>query len=192
MQKESLIVMLRTSFTTALKSRCLHTRAIAATTNSAFTPAPLRTYARQSSSIIKPCQRSFSSFSALHSQFRQADQSHGLLLSDRAVKQLRFMNERDDDPDQMLRILVDSGGCHGYQNKLDLTSKVEEDDIVFERDGARVVIDSVSLQFLKGSTVDFVEELIGSTFQVVANPNAKHTCGCNISYDIDLDMITQN
>jgi iron-sulfur cluster assembly accessory protein len=102
------------------------------------------------------------------------------------------MADRDQDPNQMLRILVDSGGCHGYQNKLDLTSKAEEEDVVFERDGARIVIDNVSLQFLRGSTVDFVEELIGSTFQVVSNPNAKHTCGCNISYDIDLDMITQN
>ncbi|CAM0135672.1 [4Fe-4S] proteins maturation [Umbelopsis sp. WA50703] len=183
--------MLRTTFTTALKSRCLSTRYTAAA-NAALKPVPLRVHAIQSSSLSKPWQRSFSSFSALQTQFRQADQSSGLLLSDQAVKQLLFMNQRDNDPDQMLRILVDSGGCHGYQNKLDLTSKVEEDDIVFERDGARVVIDNVSLQFLKGSTVDFVEELIGSTFQVVSNPNAKHTCGCNISYDIDLDMITQN
>ena len=59
-------------------------------------------------------------------------------------------------------------------------------------DGVRVVVDSISLQFVRGSTVDFVEELIGSTFQVIDNPNAKNSCGCNISYDIDLDMLTQN
>lgn len=63
---------------------------------------------------------------------------------------------------------------------------------VFEKDGVRVVVDGISLQYLRGSNVDFVEELIGSTFQVVDNPNAKHSCGCNISFDIDLDMITQN
>ena len=63
---------------------------------------------------------------------------------------------------------------------------------VFEMDGVRVVVDSISLQFVRGSTVDFVEELIGSTFQVIDNPNAKNSCGCNISYDIDLDMLTQN
>jgi iron-sulfur cluster assembly accessory protein len=60
---------------------------------------------------------------------------------------------------------------------------------VFEKEGVKVVVDSISLQFLRGSMVDYVQELIGSTFQVVDNPNAKHSCGCNISYDIDLDKI---
>lgn len=63
---------------------------------------------------------------------------------------------------------------------------------VFVKDGVKVVVDSISMQFIRGSTVDFVQELIGSTFQVVDNPNAKNSCGCNISYDIDLDMLTQN
>ncbi|ORZ03668.1 hypothetical protein BCR43DRAFT_483756 [Syncephalastrum racemosum] len=120
-----------------------------------------------------------------------ATDENGLTISDRAVKQLKYIAERDND-DEMLRILVDSGGCHGYQNKLELTKETEEDDTIFERDGVRVVVDSISLQFVRGSTVDFVEELIGSTFQVVDNPNAKNSCGCNISYDIDLDLLTQN
>ncbi|KAI8377532.1 uncharacterized protein BYT42DRAFT_496895, partial [Radiomyces spectabilis] len=106
--------------------------------------------------------------------------------------QLKHIAERDNEPDQMLRIMVDSGGCHGYQNKLELTNTADEDDTIFVKDGVRVVVDGISLQFIRGSKVDFVEELIGSTFQVVENPNAKHSCGCNISYDIDLDMITQN
>ncbi|ORX63198.1 hypothetical protein DM01DRAFT_1331266 [Hesseltinella vesiculosa] len=75
---------------------------------------------------------------------------------------------------------------------MELTKTVDEDDIIFEKQGTRVVVDGVSLQFLRGSNVDFVEELIGSTFQVVDNPNAKNSCGCNISYDVDLDMLTQN
>jgi len=113
-----------------------------------------------------------------------------LSLSDKAVKQLRFINERDKNPNQLLRVLVESGGCHGYQNKMELTETVNpEDDIVYERDGVRVVVDSVSIQFVRGSHIDFSEELIGSTFQVTNNPNAKHTCGCNISYDIDFDKI---
>ncbi|KAL1927282.1 hypothetical protein VTP01DRAFT_3911 [Rhizomucor pusillus] len=123
---------------------------------------------------------------------KPASIANGLAISDKAVKQLKFIAERDNDNKSMLRILVDSGGCHGYQNKLELTTEVEEDDTIFEKDGVRVVVDPVSLQFIRGSTVDFVEELIGSTFQVVDNPNAKNSCGCNISYDIDLDMITQN
>ncbi|KAI8076511.1 uncharacterized protein B0P05DRAFT_572478 [Gilbertella persicaria] len=110
-------------------------------------------------------------------------------ITDRAVKQLKVIQEREKDAEQMLRVLVDSGGCHGYQNKMELTNTLDEDDTVFEKDGVRVVVDSVSLQFLRGSMVDYVQELIGSTFQVIDNPNAKHSCGCNISYDIDLDKI---
>ncbi|KAI9307753.1 hypothetical protein BJ944DRAFT_197075 [Cunninghamella echinulata] len=123
---------------------------------------------------------------------KQADNESGINITDRALKQLKHIAERDNDPDQLLRIMVDSGGCHGYQNKMELTKTVDEDDFIFEKEGVRVVVDGVSLQFLKGSNVDFIEELIGSTFQVVNNPNAKNSCGCNISYDIDLDMLTQN
>ncbi|KAI8636484.1 hypothetical protein BD408DRAFT_426071 [Parasitella parasitica] len=121
--------------------------------------------------------------------FKAASTKDGIDITERAVKQLQLIQKRENDNEQMLRVLVDSGGCHGYQNKMDLTNTLDEDDTVFEKDGVRVVIDSVSLQFLRGSMVDYVQELIGSTFQVIDNPNAKHSCGCNISYDIDLDKI---
>ncbi|KAI7870810.1 hypothetical protein BDF14DRAFT_1993700 [Spinellus fusiger] len=114
-----------------------------------------------------------------------ASVENGLAITDSAVRQLKYIRARDNDDQSMLRVLVDSGGCHGYQNKLELTREVNEDDIVFEKDGVRVVVDSISLAFVRGSQVDFVEELIGSTFQVKDNPNATHSCGCNISYAID-------
>ncbi|KAI8879546.1 hypothetical protein K501DRAFT_325437 [Backusella circina FSU 941] len=120
---------------------------------------------------------------------KAASIENGIDISEKAVKQLNQIYSRDNDTEQLLRVLVDSGGCHGYQNKMELTKEVQEDDVVFEKEGAKVVIDAVSLQFLRGSVVDYVQELIGSTFQVVDNPNAKHSCGCNISYDIDLDKI---
>ncbi|KAH8551289.1 hypothetical protein BGW37DRAFT_495554 [Umbelopsis sp. PMI_123] len=180
--------MLRTSLTSVARNQYLHTWSMK--TLRPCMPSLLRAQVQHNPTTQH--FRNFSACSVTRSEVRHADQKNGLVISDRAVQQLKFMSDRDKDPEQMLRIMVDSGGCHGYQNKLDLTSKAEEDDIVFEKDGARIVIDNVSLQFLRGSTVDFVEELIGSTFQVVSNPNAKHTCGCNISYDIDLDMITQN
>ncbi|SAL97074.1 hypothetical protein [Absidia glauca] len=123
---------------------------------------------------------------------KQASNESGINITEKALKQLKYIAERDNDPHQLLRVMVDSGGCHGFQNKMELTTTTDEDDFVFEKDGVRVVVDGVSLQYLRGSNVDFVEELIGSTFQVVDNPNAKHSCGCNISFDIDLDMITQN
>ncbi|KAI9022295.1 hypothetical protein CLU79DRAFT_752083 [Phycomyces nitens] len=121
--------------------------------------------------------------------WKPASASNGLDISERAVKQLKWIADRDHDDNLMLRVLVDSGGCHGYQNKLELTTKVNSDDTVFEKQGVRVVVDEVSLPFVRGSKVDFVEELIGSSFQVVENPNAKNSCGCNISYDIDIDKI---
>ncbi|CAO3612188.1 unnamed protein product [Mucor hiemalis] len=120
---------------------------------------------------------------------KQASTESGIDISEKAIKQLKIIQKREKDEQQMLRILVDSGGCHGYQNKMELTSTVDEEDTIFEKEGVKVVIDSVSLQFLRGSVVDYVQELIGSTFQVIDNPNAKHSCGCNISYDIDLDKI---
>ncbi|KAI8991152.1 hypothetical protein BDF20DRAFT_26765 [Mycotypha africana] len=120
---------------------------------------------------------------------KTASKENGIALTERAINQLKLIQQRENDTDQMLRVLVDSGGCHGYQNKMELTKAIEEDDNIFEKDGVKVIVDNISLQFLKGSTVDYVQELIGSTFQVVENPNAKHSCGCNISYDIDLDKI---
>ncbi|OAD68986.1 hypothetical protein PHYBLDRAFT_172820 [Phycomyces blakesleeanus NRRL 1555(-)] len=114
-----------------------------------------------------------------------------LFLDRHTLLQLKWIASRDHDDNLMLRIIVDSGGCHGYQNKLELTTEVNPDDTVFEKEGVRVVVDEISLPFVRGSKVDFVEELIGSTFQVVENPNAKNSCGCNISYDIDIDKISQ-
>ncbi|RUP12825.1 hypothetical protein BC936DRAFT_139788 [Jimgerdemannia flammicorona] len=135
-------------------------------------------------------RRSYATSSSAEPLADQQSATTGLSISDKAVKQMKFVNQRDKNPNQLLRVLVESGGCHGYQNKMELTETVNpEDDIIFERDGVRVVVDSVSLQYLRGSHIDFIEELIGSTFQVTDNPNAKHTCGCNISYDIDFDKI---
>ncbi|KAI7907363.1 uncharacterized protein BX663DRAFT_495656 [Cokeromyces recurvatus] len=122
---------------------------------------------------------------------KPASAEDGIGITEKAVKQLKIIQQKENDTEQMLRILVDSGGCHGYQNKMELTKTVDEEDIIFEKEGVRVVIDNVSLQFLRGSVLDYVQELIGSTFQVIDNPNAKHSCGCNISYDIDFDKIQQ-
>ncbi|KAG2195980.1 hypothetical protein INT47_011485 [Mucor saturninus] len=156
-------------------------------------PRPLRTPVLRS---LQQCQNNFTSygvrtFATIPSSavVKQASTENGIDISERAIKQLKYIQKRDKDEDQLLRVLVDSGGCHGYQNKMELTNTVDEDDTIFEKEGVKVVIDAVSLQFLRGSMVDYVQELIGSTFQVVDNPNAKHSCGCNISYDIDLDKI---
>lgn len=83
----------------------------------------------------------------------------------------------------MLRISVSGGGCSGFQYGFDFDETVGEDDRVFERGGAKVVIDETSLELLKGSEIDFVEDLMGAYFKV-QNPNASSSCGCGSSFAI--------
>ncbi|OAL39348.1 hypothetical protein AYO20_01218 [Fonsecaea nubica] len=99
--------------------------------------------------------------------------------------------------DSHLRVTVTSGGCHGFQYLMSLedSSKIdrEEDTIFASDDGsapsgpgkAEVVMDSASLELLKGSTIDFTQELIGSQFKIVGNPRATSSCGCGTSFDIE-------
>ncbi|KAJ1332602.1 hypothetical protein BSLG_008231 [Batrachochytrium salamandrivorans] len=89
-----------------------------------------------------------------------------------------------DGTQMALRVLVDSGGCHGFQYKLELTAEPQPDDIIFENGGAQILVDTMSLDMLDGSTIDFVDELIGSSFQVVGNPNAETSCGCKTSFNL--------
>jgi iron-sulfur cluster assembly accessory protein len=83
----------------------------------------------------------------------------------------------------MLRVAVDGGGCSGFQYRFDLVEAVEDDDLKVERDGAAAVVDSISLDLLTGSEIDFADELAGAEFRV-RNPNAKSSCGCGVSFSI--------
>lgn len=82
-----------------------------------------------------------------------------------------------------LRLAVNGGGCSGFSYAFELTDDRNDDDFVIERDGARVVIDAASLPILSGSELDFVDELIGASFQV-RNPNATASCGCGTSFSL--------
>ncbi|MFT3671928.1 HesB/IscA family protein [Aestuariivirga sp.] len=82
-----------------------------------------------------------------------------------------------------LRIAVNGGGCSGFQYEFKLENARADDDTVFERDGATVLVDSVSLGFMDGSTVDFVDDLMGQSFRV-QNPQAKSSCGCGTSFSL--------
>ncbi len=83
----------------------------------------------------------------------------------------------------MLRVAVEGGGCSGFQYQFDLVEAAQEDDLRVERDGAAALVDVVSLALLKGSEIDFVDELAGAEFRV-RNPNAKSSCGCGVSFSI--------
>ncbi|PIB96685.1 iron-sulfur cluster insertion protein ErpA [Caulobacter sp. X] len=105
-----------------------------------------------------------------------------LTLSENAARRIKAIGESEGRP-LMLRIAVDGGGCSGFQYRFDLVDSVEEDDLKIERDGAAALVDVVSLALLKGSEIDFVDELAGAEFRV-RNPNAKSSCGCGVSFSI--------
>lgn len=83
----------------------------------------------------------------------------------------------------MLRVSVSGGGCSGFQYGFTLDNERRDDDRVYQRDGVGVVVDEVSLELLRGSELDFVDDLIGSYF-AVKNPNATSTCGCGSSFSM--------
>ena len=83
----------------------------------------------------------------------------------------------------ILRLSVDGGGCAGFQYKFGLADDIESDDTIAEQDGVRLVVDSVSLDLVRGSAVDFVENMGGASFRVT-NPNAASGCGCGTSFSI--------
>lgn len=105
-----------------------------------------------------------------------------LTLSENAARRIRAIAETEGRP-LMLRVAVDGGGCSGFQYRFDLVDTVEHDDLKVERDGAAALVDVVSLALLKGSEIDFVDELAGAEFRI-RNPNAKSSCGCGVSFSI--------
>lgn len=96
---------------------------------------------------------------------------------------LKALQAARNNPGLMLRVAVLGGGCSGFQYEFTLVGAAETDDQIIEKDGVKILIDAVSIEFLDGSTVDYVEELIGASFQI-RNPNAKSSCGCGTSFSV--------
>ena len=103
-------------------------------------------------------------------------------LSPAAAKRIQAIGAREGRP-VMLRVAVEGGGCSGFQYQFDLVDEIQPDDLKVERDGAAALVDVVSLALLKGSEIDFVDELAGAEFKI-RNPNAKSSCGCGVSFSI--------
>jgi len=106
----------------------------------------------------------------------------GVTMTERAARRIGEIL-RGEASGAMLRVSVEGGGCSGFQYKFDVERAKADDDIVVARDGATVLIDSVSLQYLAGSEIDFVDDLIGASFKV-NNPKAKASCGCGTSFSL--------
>ena len=110
------------------------------------------------------------------------DTAANVTLSQRAAKRIASILA-SEPTGTALRISVSGGGCSGFQYGFDLDRARADDDIVIEREGAVVLIDSVSLPYMGGSEIDFVDDLIGQSFQI-HNPNATASCGCGTSFSI--------
>lgn len=105
-----------------------------------------------------------------------------ITLTARAAKQVARILE-GEEAGTMLRVAVQGGGCSGFQYGFTLDDVKNDDDLVLERDGVTVLIDAVSVEYLAGSEIDYVDDLIGSAFKI-NNPNATASCGCGTSFSV--------
>jgi iron-sulfur cluster insertion protein len=106
-----------------------------------------------------------------------------ITITEKAARRIAALMSQESDPGLMLRVAVSGGGCSGFQYGFSLDNARLEDDVLFEQSGVKVVIDSTSLELIQGAEIDFVEELVGSSFQV-RNPNATSSCGCGNSFSL--------
>jgi len=103
-------------------------------------------------------------------------------ITDFAAKHILKLISAETESDA-LRIEVKGGGCSGFQYEYSLTNEMEPGDLEFNHHGARVLIDNISINYLKGSTIDYADSLIESSFKIT-NPNASSSCGCGVSFTI--------
>jgi iron-sulfur cluster assembly accessory protein len=109
------------------------------------------------------------------------NQAGNITMTERAARRIGEILK--SEPGAMLRLSVLGGGCSGFQYKFDVERDRADDDVTIARDGVTMLVDSVSLQYLAGSEVDFVDDLIGASFKV-NNPKAKASCGCGTSFSL--------
>jgi len=111
-----------------------------------------------------------------------ADTASPVTVSASAAKRIAQILQAEAAP-AMLRVAVTGGGCSGFQYNFTIDDTKMDDDLVVARDGATVLVDPVSLDFLKGAEIDFVDDLIGAAFKI-NNPNATSSCGCGTSFSV--------
>lgn len=103
-------------------------------------------------------------------------------VTDRAARRIAEILGAEPSP-SLLRVSVEGGGCSGFQYKFDIQHEAATDDLVIEKGGVKVVVDPVSLQYMAGSALDYVDDLIGASFKV-ENPQATASCGCGTSFSL--------
>eukprot|EP00761_Pharyngomonas_kirbyi_P014140 gb/GECH01014170.1/.p1 GENE.gb/GECH01014170.1/~~gb/GECH01014170.1/.p1 ORF type:complete len:255 (+),score=48.13 gb/GECH01014170.1/:1-765(+) len=113
----------------------------------------------------------------------QSENGYNLVLTENTIEHLKHVFQKPEFLGYFLRLSVEGGeGCQGFSYTFSLESEMNSDDVVFEYDSVKVVLDSVSAPLLAGSTVDYVDELVGRSFKITKNPNAAQECGCGVSF----------
>ncbi len=115
----------------------------------------------------------------------EARSERGVIVTESAARRIAALKQQEEAGGAFLRIAVSGGGCSGFQYGLSFDDRQNPDDFVFERDGVAVIVNDTSLDLLNGAQVDFVEDLMGASFQI-KNPNATSSCGCGNSFSIAL------
>lgn len=107
-------------------------------------------------------------------------------LSDACIKRLTEITKAEND--KFLRVIVDGGGCSGFQYKFELDNQIKDDDLVFgPSNDIRVVVDAISMEYCAGATIDYQTELIKSGFRIMDNPKAEQGCSCGASFALKMD-----
>ena len=106
-----------------------------------------------------------------------------IIITDSAANKIADLLAEENNPKLCLRTFVQGGGCSGFQYGFTFDEEQNEDDFIIERPGMKVLIDSMSYQYLIGAEIDYKEELMGSSF-TIKNPNAQTTCGCGSSFSV--------
>lgn len=109
--------------------------------------------------------------------------SSSISITESAFKRVAELAILETDPNSFLRVSVDGGGCSGFIYKYEMTVKTEQDDVIFKSEHSTIVIDPISLEYMQGSVLDFIEEL-GSSYFSIKNPQAIAKCGCGNSFAV--------
>lgn len=108
---------------------------------------------------------------------------NNVILTESAAAKIADLLAEENNPNLKLRSFVQGGGCSGFQYGFTFDEEQNEDDFIIEKDGVTLLIDSMSMQYMLGATIDYKEELMGSNF-TIKNPNAQTTCGCGSSFSV--------
>ncbi len=113
----------------------------------------------------------------------EQDAALPISMTEAAARRIAAIIADEGDPNLKLRVTVSGGGCSGFQYGFALDTDQAADDVAVMRDGVTLLVDQISLMYLTGSEIDFVDELIGAAFQI-RNPNATSQCGCGTSFSV--------